>query len=135
MIGGGHSVVFKFNSSVNVPGAVSVRDEANATVNASSVATGADVVVTIPVIADNKKVTITLTGVNGGLNTSPAAIGFLIGDINNSRSVTTADVAGVKARAGLATTQLNFKHDVNLSGTVTAADISITKARLGLLLP
>ena len=135
MIGGGHSVVFKFNSSVNVPGAVSVRDEANATVNASSVATGADVVVTVPVIADNKKVTITITGVNGGLNTSPAAIGFLIGDINNSRSVTTADVAGVKARAGLATTQLNFKHDVNLSGTVTAADISITKARLGLLLP
>ncbi len=135
VIAGGHTVAFKFNSSVNVPGAVSVRDETNAMVNASSIASGSEVVVTIPAITDNRKVTITLTGVNGGLNTSPAAVGFLVGDVDGSRAVTTADVASIKARSGLATTLLNFKFDVNLSGSVTAADISIAKARVGLSLP
>jgi len=135
MIGGGHTVVFKFNSSVNAPGAVSVRDETSATVNASSIASGADVVVTIPAIADKKRIAITLIGVNGGLDTSPATIGFLTGDVDNSRTVTTLDVASIKARAGLAATVPNFKFDVNLSGSVTAADISIAKARSGLSLP
>ena len=128
-------MVFKFNSAINSPGSVSVRDETSAPVNALSIASASSVVVTIPAIADNKRIAITLGGVNGGLDTSPATIGFLIGDVNNSRTVTTIDVANIKARAGLAATALNFKFDVNLSGSVTAADISITKGRLGLSLP
>jgi hypothetical protein len=135
MNAGGHTLLFKFNNIVSASGALAVRDENNALVAASSLGSGNDVVVTIPAIGDNKKVTISLTGVNGIFNPAPAALGFLVGDVNNSRSVSASDVSGIKARSGQPTTVLNFRFDVNLSGSITAADISIAKARSGLSLP
>ena len=71
---------------------------------------------------------------NGTLNVS-ASIGFLVGDTNNSRSVTSTDVSAVKSRNGQAVTNANFKYDVNLSGSVGATDVSAVKARGGLVLP
>jgi hypothetical protein len=62
-------------------------------------------------------------------------MGFLIGDTNNTRSVNTTDVSGIKARAGQVTTSTNFNYDVNASGTINAADIAATKARSGTTLP
>ena len=67
--------------------------------------------------------------------TVAANIGFLVGDVNNTRSVNSSDISGVKARSGQTTTAANFRFDVNATGTINSSDISAVKARSGLTLP
>ncbi|MBL0124084.1 MAG: hypothetical protein IPP88_15615 [Betaproteobacteria bacterium] len=91
--------------------------------------------VTLTGVADNQRVVVTLANVNGSVNPPPAAIGFLVGDVNNTRSVNSSDLGSVKSRSAQATTSLNFKFDLNASGSINASDISAVKARSGLSLP
>ena len=134
-IGSGHTVFFQFNNTVSAAGSVAVVDGAGATVGASAVIapSGTEVMVTIPALADNQRVTISLTAVNAILNPQ-ASMGFLVGDINNTRSVNSSDISGVKARSGQTTTASNFKFDVNATGAINSSDISAVKARSGLTL-
>lgn len=134
-IGNGHIIVFQFNNALTAAGTVSVVDGANATVGASSVASGNNVIVSMPVLADNKRVTFTLANVNGSINPPAVTMGFIVGDINNTRSVNASDIGGVKARVGQTANSANFKFDVNASGTITTSDVSAVKARSGLVLP
>ena len=136
-IGSGHTILFQFNNTITAAGAITVVDGTGASVGASAFAPGNDatVTVTIPSLADNKRATLTLTGVNGNVNPSPVSMGFLVGDVNNTRSVNSSDISGVKARSGQTTNSANFKFDVNASGAVNSSDISAVKARSGLVLP
>jgi hypothetical protein len=133
-IGAGHTILFRYNAPITAPGTLSVVDGNGVPVGASAGPSANDVVVTIPSLADNTRVTILLTGTNGTTNRS-ASMGFLIGDVNNTRSVNSSDISGVKARSGQTTTAANFKFDVNASGAVNSSDISAVKARSGLVLP
>ena len=130
-IGTGHTLVFLFNGPVSAAGTVSVTPVGNATAAIS----GNDVVVTLTNVPDNQRVTVTLINVNGSVNPPPAAIGFMVGDVNNTRSVNSSDISGVKARSGQTTTALNFRFDVNATGAINSSDISAVKARSGLTLP
>ena len=94
---------------------------------------GNDVIVNLPSVPNNSRVLIALTGVNGNVGAA-TAIGFLVGDVNNTRSVNSSDISGVKARSGQATTALNFMFDLNLSGAINSSDISTVKAQSGLVL-
>jgi len=135
-IGAGHQIVFQFSDAISVAGTVSVVNAAAMPVgSASAMAAGNEVVVTVTGIPDNSRATITLTGVNGGISVAPVSIGFLVGDVNNSRSVNATDISGVKARSGQATVIGNFRFDLNASGGVNATDIAAVKARSGLVLP
>ena len=130
-IGNGHTIVFQFNVPITATGTVTVTPVGTVFATPS----GDDVVVTLTNITDNQRVTISLANVNGaGVNVS-AAMGFLIGDVNNSRSVSASDISGVKARVGQATTGANFRFDVNASGMINPVDITAIKARSGLALP
>ena len=134
-IGSGHSIVFQFNIPITIAGTGSLVDAASAPISTATMAiAGNDVVVTITNVPDNQRVTITLAGVNGS-GTYVAPMGFLVGDVNNTRSVNSSDLSGVKARSGQATTALNFRFDVNASGAINSSDISAVKARSGLSLP
>ena len=134
-IGAGHSVVFVFDALITDAGGVSVIDvNSNSVGTATTVASGNSVVVTITGVPDNKRVTINVFGVNTDANGS-VAIGFLVGDVNGTRSVNSSDISSVKARSGQSTSALNFKFDVNASGAVNSSDISAVKARSGLTLP
>ena len=136
-IGNGHTVVFQYNIGVSSAGTLLVVDGASAMVGASAIASGNNVIVTIPSLPDNQRVTVILSGVttvNGATTPPPISLGFLIGDVNNTRSVNASDISGVKVRSGQATTALNFKFDVNVSGAINASDISAAKARSGLSL-
>ena len=62
------------------------------------------------------------------------SLGFLIGDVNNTRSVNSSDISGVKARSGQGTTIGNFRFDVNATGAINSSDISAVKARSGVTL-
>ena len=138
-IGNGHTIVFHFNNTINSVGGVTVVDSAANTVNATSAPSGStDVIVTIPSLADNKRITISLgnvMGPSGTLTPQPVSMGFLIGDFNSSRTVNASDISAVKAQSGLPLSQANFKFDVNASGLITPADVAAVKARAGLVLP
>ena len=134
-IGAGHLIVFQFSTGVTSLGAVSVTGASGSSVGSATANTlGNEVVVTLTGIPDNSRATISITGVNSTLGAS-ASIGFLVGDINNSRSVNATDISGIKARSGQSTNGTNYKFDLNASGGINATDIAAVKARSGLVLP
>ena len=98
-------------------------------------ATSNEFVVTLPGTEDNTRVTVSLTNVNNAGVNAAASIGFLVGDVNNSLSVTATDILQVKGRSGQVTDATNFKFDLNASGSITASDILAVKGRSGLVLP
>ena len=135
-IGSGHRIVFRFNNPVSSVTSVSVEDAAMATVGTATPSySGNDLIVTLTGIPDNKRVTVTATGVNGALTVS-TSIGFLVGDVNSSKLVNAADISAVKARVGQpAGTGNNYLFDLDASGSINNADVSAVKARSGLALP
>jgi IPT/TIG domain/Dockerin type I domain len=132
--GAGHVIVFGFSSVVISPGTISAVDSLGNAVAFQSVFQDQEVSVLLTDVSDNQRVTINLLGVNGTSQTA-ATIGFLVGDVNGSRSVNATDIAGIKGRSGLAVDASNFQFDVNASGGINATDISAVKVRSGLLLP
>ena len=134
-IGGGHTIVLQFNNVISSIGAVAVVDGANATVGASAIISGNEIIVTIPAVADNIRITISIDDINGPTSPLLLSLGFLVGDTNNTRSVNSSDISGVKARSGQTTNAANFRFDVNASGAVNSSDISAVKARSGQVLP
>jgi len=137
-IGAGHTIVFQFDKAVTSVGAVTTVDgTAEAIGSASAQFAGTEVIVTLTGVADNNRVAISLTNLNGlgGSSSATIALGFLVGDINNSRSVNATDISGIKARSGQGATPANFRFDLNASGGVNATDIAAVKARSGLVLP
>jgi hypothetical protein len=134
-IGTGHSIVFEFNAAINNPGGASAVDgNANSVGVASTAASGNSVVVSLTGVPDNKRVLVSVFGVNANANAS-AAVGFLVGDVTGSRGVNAADIGAMKARASPAVGAGNFRYDVNANGAITATDVSAVKARSGLILP
>ena len=135
-IGSGHTIVFRFDLVITAPGSVSLVQTPPASgAAASSAVTGNEISVTLTGVTDNQRVTISLSGINGIQSASAAAtIGFLVGDVNNTRSVNSSDISGVKARSGQPTTNANFRFDVNASGAINSSDISAVKARSGVVL-
>ena len=104
---------------------------------ATAQALNGDVVVTLTNVADNKRLTIIVNGLNGGAAPARASLGFLVGDVSNTRTVNAADISAVKANVGKpVTTDAIAKFDLNADGSITQADVSAAKARSGsVLLP
>ncbi len=134
-IGTGHTVVFQFNGPVTGFDSVAAVDAANAAIGSPVGAfAGNEVTVTLTAVPDNRRVTVSVVNVNGAFNAS-ASLGFLVGDVNNTRSVNSSDISGVKARSGQTTGVGNFRFDLNASGAINSSDISAVKARSGTALP
>lgn len=130
-VGSGHSLVFRFDGPVVTVGGVSARDAvANPIGAVSETHSGNEIVVNLTGVADNRRVKISLAGINGLVDVS-ASIGFLVGDVNSSQSVDAGDRSGMKARTGHTAIDANFMFDLNTSGSITAADIAAVKARAG----
>ena len=127
VIGSGHTIVYQFDGPVIVPGTAFIVPVGAAVASYL----GNEVFVTLTNVPDNQRVTITIVNVNGAVTPTPVSLGFLIGDVNNTRKVDANDVSATKARSGQTTTSLNFQFDVNASGVVSAADISAVKVRSG----
>lgn len=135
VIGSGHTIVFRFSAPISSPGVASAIDAAMMPVTIGSTTfSGNDVIVTLPAVADRRRVQLNLAGVNGSIDAN-AALGFFVGDISNSRSVNATDISAVKARSGQSANTTNFRSDVNASGGINATDNSAVKARSGQVLP
>ena len=135
LIGSGHTLVFNFNNTVTSIGAATALDAMlNSAGAATAVLSGSDVVVTLTNVTDNKRLTLTLSGLNGS-DTASASMGFLVGDVTNSRAVNAADISAVKANLGNSINSTTYKFDLNVSGAITSSDVSAVKARSGLVIP
>ncbi len=138
IMGGGHTIVFNFDQPVTSFTAATVKDSGgNVVITPTASISGTSpnsVIVLMPGVPDNKRVLVSVTGVNGATDAA-AAIGFLVGDVNNSRAVNANDVTAVKARAGTRIDAGTFQYDINTSGVVNATDISAVKARSATTLP
>lgn len=133
-IGTGHQIVFQFDVPVSTVGVPSAFDETGATIGTlTPLIAGNDVVVTLTNVPDKKRITVMLPGVNG--MDVFASMGFLVGDVNNSRTVSATDVSQVKAHAGHVADATNFWFDLNATGVISAADISAVKGRSSQALP
>ncbi len=131
-IGAGHQIVFRFNNTVtSVASSATTLGSVSHAINGGNTS---EVIVTLTGIADNRRATVSLAGVNGTLNPS-ASIGFLVGDVTNSRSVNASDISAVKAHNGIAVSPTNYRFDLNVTGTINGTDVSAVKARSGLMIP
>lgn len=129
--GGIHTLVFHFDMPVASIGAVQALDAAlQATQATFAIDTNGDAVVTITHPGDNRRLAIHLNGVNGGTNVS-VAMGFLVGDANQTRKVTSADIAGLKANINRPLVPGNYRFDLNVDGSISQADLTIAKSRTG----
>lgn len=127
----GHQIVFIFNSAVTSVTSASTVDSASVTGIGSPTMSfaGNEVIVTLTgAVLDNKRLTVQLTGVNGTLNTL-VHVGFLVGDVTNSRTVNGTDIVQVKGRSVTNTDASNFMYDINASGSITGTDIVQVKGR------
>ena len=137
--GTGHTIVFQFSGPVTSVGGVNSLDASLMAVGSATFAIpaspGDEVVVTLTGVPDNQRATISVTNINAAAINASASMGFLVGDVNNTRSVNSSDISAVKARSGQSTTAFNFLFDVNASGAIDLSDVSAVKARSGLTLP
>ena len=127
-------IVFKFNQTVISVGNVSAVDGTGATVSVTPSFANNEVIVNLASVPNGKRVTVSVSGVNGTA-AATASIGFLLGDVNGSHTVDINDTRAVRARAGQAVDNVNFRYDINLTGRITASDIMAAKARSGSSLP
>ncbi|MEO8101786.1 MAG: M64 family metallopeptidase [Betaproteobacteria bacterium] len=130
-IGSGHTLVWQFSGSIGSPGSAGITPIGMATATSSA----NEIFVTLTNVPDEQRVTVTLQNVNGTLNPPPVSMGFLVGDVNNTRSVNASDISGLKARSAQTASAANFRFDLNASGAVNQFDISAAKARSGRVLP
>jgi hypothetical protein len=100
---------------------------------------GNDVIVGLTGVTNQQYVTVSLTNIatstGGSGGNGSVRVGFLLGDVNQNRVVTVADLGLVNAQLAQPVTTSNYLKDVNASGTLTVADKGITNANLTRALP
>ena len=129
--GPAHTVVFTFDKPVSA--ATATITEGTGTAGAPTFS-GNDVIVALTGVPDQQYVTVALANVassDGGTGGSGSArVGFLMGDVNQSRVVSVADLGLVNAQLSQLVTAANYILDVNASGTLSLADKGVANANL-----
>ncbi|MBA3544161.1 MAG: hypothetical protein H0T83_06955 [Chthoniobacterales bacterium] len=99
---------------------------------ASTVAT-----VNVAGVTSGQYITLTLLGVNDGVNTNDVAVrmGVLVGDTTGDGSVNSTDIGQTKSKSGQAVDSTNFRNDVNTDANLNSADIGLVKSKSGTALP
>jgi hypothetical protein len=125
------TLVFTFDKAITA--ATATVTEGVATVGTPTFS-GNDVIVVLTGVSDQQYVTVALSSVAASDGSSggsgSARVGFLLGDVNQSRVVTLADLGIVNAQLAQVVTTANFLKDVNASGTISVADKAIVNANL-----
>jgi len=81
-------------------------------------------------------VTLRVQNINGdGQPYGDVPFGFLMGDVNGSRTVNAADVVVTRSQSGQLADATNFKSDVNANGVINVSDVAVVKSRAGVGLP
>lgn len=132
---GSHTIVLTFSSDpTGATATVAANNPSSGTGTVSSVTySGNDMIVNLTNVSDQQTLTLSVTG--GTVSPAVVPIGFLVGDVNGNRTVSSTDVSQVKAASGATETTANFRADVNAGGAINGTDVSIVKAASGHTLP
>ncbi|HQR11980.1 MAG TPA: hypothetical protein PLW68_11695 [Casimicrobiaceae bacterium] len=135
--GPAQTIVMTFDKPIASANAPTVSEGA-AAFSSMSIA-GNDVIMNFTGVTNPQYVTFNLanvTAADGGTGgTGSVRVGFLFGDVNQSRQVTVADVGIVNSVLLQAVTATTFLRDVNVDGKLTVADKGLTNANLLQKLP
>ena len=130
------TLVFTFDKPIT--GATAALSEGTATLAAPTFS-GNTVTVALSNVTNQQYVTVALDNVassDGGTGgTGSVRVGFLLGDVNQTRAVSVADLGLVNAQLAQTVTAANYLKDVNATGTLTVADKGIVNANLTKSLP
>ncbi|HQR12510.1 MAG TPA: hypothetical protein PLW68_14390, partial [Casimicrobiaceae bacterium] len=100
---------------------------------------GSEVIMNFTGVISPQYVTFNLANVastDGGTGgTGSVRVGFLFGDVNQTRQVTVADVGLVNSVLLQAVSNANFLRDVNVDGRLTVSDVGLTNSNLLKRLP
>ena len=117
-IGSGHRIVFVFDDTITAAGVATASDAFGPLGTASASITGAsnmppnnEVTVMLTSIPDNKRIKISLVQVNGVLDVE-ASLGYLVADVDNTRTVGPGDVSRVKTRSGQTASLSTYVYDL-----------------------
>jgi len=134
--GPAQTIVFTFDKPVTAANVAVTEGIASA---AAPTFSGNDVIVSLTGVANAQYVTVALSGISsadGGTGgTGSVRVGFLLGDANQNRVVTVADIGVMNAQMAQAVTAANYLKDVNASGTLSVADIALANSKLTTALP
>ena len=129
-------IVFTFNKPVSAGTASITQGVGQASAPTFS---GAEMRVPVTGATNAQYVTVSVSGVvavDGGTGGSGSVrVGLLLGDVNQNRVVTLADLGLLNAQLTQPVTASNFRLDVNASGTLTLSDKGITNGNLTTQLP
>ena len=131
-----HQIVFTIAGPVTFTSAA-VTSGAG-TVSTASGSGTSTITVDLTGVTNAQTITLTLNGVNDGLNMANLSVpmGVLLGDTSGNGSVNGSDVGQTKAQSGQPVATGNFRTDVNVSGgSISASDIGQVKAQSGTSLP
>jgi len=130
-----HQVVVSFPNVINSVANVGVTSGTGAV--STFVVSNKQVIINLSGVANAQTLTITLTGVNDGINVGNVSIpmGVLAGDVNSSRLVDSGDVFLTRQQTGQRTTASNFRDDVNASGIIDSGDVFIVRQHTATAIP
>jgi hypothetical protein len=134
--GPAQTIVFNFNKAIT--GGSFFFSEGTVGTGVGGVR-GNDVIIDLTGVTNQQYVTVSLINLSdtdGGTGGSASVrIGFLLGDVNQNRVVTLADLGLVNQQLAQLVTAANYLKDINVSGTLSLADKGITNANLTKALP
>jgi hypothetical protein len=130
-----HQITFAFNAPIDSIGAVTGADESSAALPLTFAKSGAELTLILPPLGNGKRATLAVAEINGIALNAAATVGFLIGDINGSRTVNAGDISAIKAIANRPYDVRNCLRDLNLSGQVDNGDLGVVKLRSGQTMP
>ncbi|MEY2541486.1 MAG: hypothetical protein QOI22_1088, partial [Verrucomicrobiota bacterium] len=90
---------------------------------------GTEVTVNLTNVSNAQTLSVNLIGVNDGtaLHDVSIPMGVLLGDVNATRRVDSADVFNVRQTTLQDATSTNFRMDVNASGRIDSSDVFIVR--------
>jgi hypothetical protein len=133
-----HKIVVTFPVPVTVNGGNAPQATLTGTGTVSNVTVNGSVVtVDLTGVANAQTITVTLKNVSDGANTLdiPISMGVLLGDVNGSRRVDSADVFQVRQNTLQNAAPTNFRDDVNTSGRIDSTDVFVVRQQTLTSLP
>jgi hypothetical protein len=132
---GQHQIVVTFPNPIAAVASVGVTSGTGSV--STFVVSNKQVFINLAGVTNAQKLTVTLTGVNDGVNVGNVSVpmGVLLGDVNATSLVDSGDVFLTRQQTGQGTTASNFREDVNATGLIDSGDVFIVRQHTATSIP
>lgn len=128
-----HQMIVNFVSPITIGAGGTVSVTSGTGTVSSYALSGSQATINLSGVTNAQRIAVTLSNVNDGTNTGNVAVpmGLLLGDVNSSRFVDSADIGLVQRQNSKPLSLSNFRMDVNSSGFIDSADVGVTQRQNG----